>query len=87
MKVNVLALDGAFDTGLSTLLDAFGTANELAELSEADQEFLSDWRRHRGSVSLTLRNLQSGPGFEEALCLNRSYSAVSLGDGRKSLVQ
>ena len=32
MKVHVLALDGVFDTGLSTLLDAFGTANELAEL-------------------------------------------------------
>ncbi|MGO9607985.1 MAG: GlxA family transcriptional regulator [Candidatus Binataceae bacterium] len=32
MKVDVLALDGVFDTGLATVLDAFGTANELAEL-------------------------------------------------------
>ena len=32
MKVNVLALDGVFDTGLATVLDSFGTANELAEL-------------------------------------------------------
>jgi hypothetical protein len=30
MKIAVLALDGAFDTGLSTVLDAFTTANELA---------------------------------------------------------
>jgi transcriptional regulator GlxA family with amidase domain len=33
MKVHVLALDGVFDTGLATLLDAFQTANELAEMS------------------------------------------------------
>jgi len=29
----VLALDGVFDTGLATVLDAFETANELAEMS------------------------------------------------------
>jgi transcriptional regulator GlxA family with amidase domain len=33
MRVHVLALDGVFDTGLATVLDAFGTANELAEMS------------------------------------------------------
>ncbi len=33
MRVFVLALDNAFDTGLATILDAFQTANELAELS------------------------------------------------------
>ena len=32
MKIDVLALDGVFDTGLATVLDAFGTANELAEI-------------------------------------------------------
>src|ERR1700722_13951106 len=32
MKVYVLALDGVFDTGLATVLDAFETANELAEM-------------------------------------------------------
>src|SRR5271163_1317978 len=31
MKIYVLVLDGVFDTGLATVLDAFGTANELAE--------------------------------------------------------
>jgi len=33
MHISVLALDGVFDTGLATVLDAFQTANELAELS------------------------------------------------------
>jgi len=33
MKVSVLALENVFDTGLATILDAFQTANELAELS------------------------------------------------------
>jgi transcriptional regulator GlxA family with amidase domain len=33
MRVHVLALDGAFDLGLSAVLDAFRTANELAEVS------------------------------------------------------
>ena len=33
MKINVLAVDGVFDTGLATVLDAFQTANELAEMS------------------------------------------------------
>lgn len=33
MKIHVLALNGVFDTGLATLLDAFQTANELAEMS------------------------------------------------------
>jgi len=33
MRINVLALDGVFDLGLSAVLDAFQTANELIELS------------------------------------------------------
>lgn len=33
MKIYALALDGVFDTGLATVLDAFETANELAEMS------------------------------------------------------
>jgi transcriptional regulator GlxA family with amidase domain len=33
MKVSVLALESVFDTGLATVLDAFQTANELAELT------------------------------------------------------
>jgi transcriptional regulator GlxA family with amidase domain len=34
MRIHVLALDGVFDLGLSAVLDAFQTANELIELSE-----------------------------------------------------
>ena len=34
MKINVLVLDGVFDLGLSAVLDAFQTANELTSLSE-----------------------------------------------------
>jgi transcriptional regulator GlxA family with amidase domain len=33
MKIFVLALESVFDTGLATVLDAFQTANELADLS------------------------------------------------------
>ena len=33
MQVSVLALENVFDTGLATVLDAFQTANELADLS------------------------------------------------------
>lgn len=34
MRIDILALDGIFDLGLSAVLDAFQTANELIELSE-----------------------------------------------------
>lgn len=37
MNVSILALDGVFDTGLATVLDAFTTANELAAL-QGDQD-------------------------------------------------
>jgi transcriptional regulator GlxA family with amidase domain len=33
MRISVLALDNAFDTGLASVLDAFQTANELADLA------------------------------------------------------
>jgi hypothetical protein len=32
MDIAVLALDGAFDTGLAAVMDAFTTANELAQV-------------------------------------------------------
>jgi len=32
MQISVLALDGAFDTGLAAVMDAFATANELAQM-------------------------------------------------------
>ena len=33
MRIHVLVLDGVFDLGLSAVLDSFGTANELIEMS------------------------------------------------------
>jgi transcriptional regulator GlxA family with amidase domain len=36
MRVHVLVLDAVFDTGLATVLDAFGTANELAAMMGLD---------------------------------------------------
>jgi hypothetical protein len=33
MRIYVLALDGVFDLGLSAILDAFQTANELIEMT------------------------------------------------------
>src|SRR5690349_21904095 len=35
MRVNVLVLDGVFDLGLSAVLDAFQTANELLDASDS----------------------------------------------------
>ncbi|SSW67502.1 GlxA family transcriptional regulator [Achromobacter agilis] len=35
MKMQILALDGVFDTGLSAILDVFATANELAPMLPA----------------------------------------------------
>lgn len=32
MQINVLALEGVFDTGLSIVLDALATANELSAM-------------------------------------------------------
>jgi transcriptional regulator GlxA family with amidase domain len=34
MRIDILALDGAFDLGLSAVLDVFQTANELIEVTE-----------------------------------------------------
>jgi len=39
MTIYVLALNGVFDTGLATVLDAFQTANELAALSNLPSRF------------------------------------------------
>jgi len=33
MRIHILALDGVFDTGLAAVLDAFGTANAVVEMT------------------------------------------------------
>jgi transcriptional regulator GlxA family with amidase domain len=50
----VLALDGVFDTGLSTVLDAFGTANELAGLGGQETRFEVSLVGVRDSVTTAL---------------------------------
>ena len=39
MKISVLVLDGVFDTGLATVLDAFAIANDLAAMSGKSARF------------------------------------------------
>src|ERR1700738_3529490 len=39
MRISVLALDGAFDTGLTAVLDAFRVANSLAAQQEKQPPF------------------------------------------------
>jgi transcriptional regulator GlxA family with amidase domain len=59
MRVDVLALDGVFDLGLSAVLDAFQTANELIELaglavSRFDVKIAGVQRSVRTSQGLTV---------------------------------
>jgi transcriptional regulator GlxA family with amidase domain len=50
MKINILVLESAFDTGLATVMDAFATANELAQMQgQSSLRFevcLTGLRRH-----------------------------------------
>ena len=57
MRVFVLALDNVFDTGLATVLDAFQTANELAELSGVSTS------RFEVSVVGVRKNIKTAQGF------------------------
>jgi transcriptional regulator GlxA family with amidase domain len=57
MKIDVLTLNGVFDTGLSAVLDAFATANELA----AAQELTST--TFEVSVVGLRRQIRSNQGF------------------------
>jgi len=59
MRVHVLVLDGVFDLGLSAVLDAFQTANELREASKRpgerfDVKTVAVRRRVRTSQGLTV---------------------------------
>ena len=57
MRVFVLALNNVFDTGLATVLDAFQTANELAELSGVSTS------RFEVSVVGVRKNVKTAQGF------------------------
>lgn len=57
MRVFVLALENVFDTGLATVLDAFQTANELAELSGVSTS------RFEVSVVSVRKNIKTAQGL------------------------
>ena len=57
MRVSVLALDNAFDTGLATVLDAFQTANELADLAGLSSS------RFEVTVVGVRKNVKTSQGF------------------------
>lgn len=57
MKIHVLALDGVFDTGLATVLDAFAIANELAAMTGRESA------RFDVSVTGTRRRVRTALGL------------------------
>jgi len=57
MRISVLALDNAFDTGLATVLDAFQTANELADLASLSSS------RFEVTVVGVRKNVKTSQGF------------------------
>lgn len=68
MHISVLALDGAFDTGLAAVLDAFATANELAQMQGMSslrfEARLVGLRRHVKTalgMSVPVLRAQEGP--------------------------
>ena len=67
----MLALDGVFDTGLATVLDAFQTANELAELSNLPSRFevtiVSVRKSVKSSQGLTVPVRPIGSGVPECV--------------------
>jgi hypothetical protein len=64
MRVNVPALDGVFDLGLSAVLDAFQTSNELIEMSGACGPSLRG--AHRRSI-IGDHNVVAGAALPEAV--------------------
>ena len=61
MHIAVLALNGVFDTGLATVLDAFGTANELLAMQASGGR--SARPRFRVSVVGVRRRVQTSQGL------------------------
>jgi homocysteine S-methyltransferase len=54
MRISVVALDGVFDTGLTTVLDALTTANKLGDAYGAT---LHDGSEYRGNYGLDVAAL------------------------------
>jgi transcriptional regulator GlxA family with amidase domain len=65
MQISVLALDGAFDTGLAAVMDAFATANELAGMQglaslHFDARLVGLRRRVKTALGLTVPVVPAG---------------------------
>ena len=72
MRVNVLVLDDVFDLGLSSVLDAFQTANELADMSKFsgerfDVKMVGVTKTVRTSQGLTVPLQAIGPKAPECV--------------------
>jgi transcriptional regulator GlxA family with amidase domain len=61
MRIHVLALNGVFDTGLATVLDAFDTANALAEMGGVSS------LRFRTKVVGVRKNVTTAQGLSVAV--------------------
>jgi hypothetical protein len=57
MRINILVLSGVFDTGLTAVLDAFGTANALAEMTGNYSLRFQTARRSTTGSSVVLRSV------------------------------
>ena len=57
MRISILAIDGVFDTGLATVLDAFAIANELAAMTGLDSP------RFDAVVTGVRRNVRTAHGL------------------------
>src|SRR3982074_3160152 len=69
MKIVVLVLEGVFDTGLSTVLDALTTANELADLGPVDCFRRLNMRSTATGATVCFSRLELTLHGSPALCL------------------
>ena len=72
MRIHVLALNDVFDLGLSAVLDAFQTANELAEMSGVsgerfDVRLVGVTRSVRSAQGLTVPVRKAGPAAPDCV--------------------
>jgi hypothetical protein len=68
MRIDVLALNGAFDTGLAAVLDAFATANDLA-LAQGFASVAFDV-----TVVAVRRHIRTNQGFSVSVSPRRAAS-------------
>ena len=60
MKIDVLALNGVFDTGLAAVLDAFATANEIGGAQGLTSLAFDDIESRSNQARLFIREPDKG---------------------------